>query len=395
MQTRAVRPGRRVARFDRLTSTLKMKASVSAIVKAYAPRCALAEASTPPAHWYTDPRILELECLTLFSHGWQVAGRVDQVQEPGQFLTYEIAGEPILIIRGQDGILRGFFNVCRHHAAAVTTRCEGQAENLRCPYHGWTYDLAGNLILTPEFAGVANFRKEKNRLVPVQIAACLGWIFAQLDAGGPSLQEFLGTDLLERLAPLNLERFHWFARRSYSLNCNWKVFVDNYLDGGYHVPHVHEGLSSVLDNRHYGIETGMRYCLQSSPIEAAQGEAQTAAVRQGEHAHYIWTYPNFMINVYDQVMDTNLVLPRAVDSTKVVFDYYFADIAAKNSADRLASIAVSEQIQAEDARICESVQRGLNSRSYDTGRLSAKREAGEHLFHKLLHADLTTGLTEE
>ena len=185
---------------------------------------------------------------------------------------------------------------------------------------------------------------------------------------------------------------NWFERRSYFLNCNWKVFVDNYLDGGYHVPHIHGGLTSVLDYSQYTIETGERFCLQSSPILPEKGEAQTSAVRKGDRANYFWIYPNFMINIYDEVMDTNLVIPRGVDKTEVIFDYYFADVSESAREKNLASIAVSEQIQAEDVAICESVQRGLNSRAYDTGRLSVRREAGEHLFHRLLHADLITGL---
>jgi choline monooxygenase len=268
-------------------------------------------------------------------------------------------------------------------------------ENLRCPYHGWTYDLTGALIHAPEFGGVANFDRTANGLVAVRVAEWQGWVFAKLTAGEPSLKDFLGADLLERLEPLNLERLNWFERRSYTLNCNWKVFVDNFLDGGYHVPHIHSGLSSVLDNSKYTIETGQRFCLQSSPIVAEKGEAQTAAVRKGARANYFWLYPNFMINIYDEVMDTNLVIPRSVDKTEVIFDYYFADVSESSREKNLASIAVSEQIQSEDVAICESVQRGLKSRAHETGRLSVRREAGEHLFHKLLHADLTRGLASE
>ena len=362
------------------------------IISNYDPDSPLAEASTPPSAWYTDLRILALEQHTVFSQAWQLAGRADQVRNPGQYITTEVAGEGILVVRGNDNVLRGFFNVCRHHAAAVMTKSEGKAENLRCPYHGWTYDLEGKLILTPEFAGVANFDRNANGLVPVQTAEWLGWVFAKLNTGGPTLKEYLANDLIERL---NLEQLSWFERRSYFLNCNWKVFVDNYLDGGYHVPHIHGGLSSVLDNSKYKIETGERFCLQTSPIAAGQGEAQTAAVRKGELARYFWIYPNLMINIYDEVMDTNLVIPRGVDKTEVIFDYYFADVSEPAREKNLASITVSEQIQSEDIAICESVQCGLNSRAYDSGRLSVRREAGEHLFHRLLYADLITGLSDE
>ena len=118
-------------------------------------------------------------------------------------------------------------------------------------------------------------------------------------------------------------------------------------------------------------------------------------MRQGEHAFYYWIYPNFMINCYGQAMDTNLVIPRGVDKTEVIFDFYFMDVSEGARAGNLASIAVSQEIQDEDDAICASVQRGLRSRAYDAGRLSVRREAGEHLFHRLLHADLTTGLGPE
>jgi choline monooxygenase len=372
-----------------------MRPSVRDLIESYDPNSPLARASTPLASWYTDPRILELEQRNVFSHSWRLAGRSDQVRSRGQYITAEAAGEAILIVRGNDSVLRGFFNVCRHHAAAVMTNSEGIAGNLRCPYHGWTYDLEGKLILTPEFAGVANFDRSANGLVPIQIAEWQGWVFVKFDASGPALKDFLGNDLMERFERLNLDRLRWFERRSYFLNCNWKVFVDNYLDGGYHVPQIHGGLASVLDYSQYTIENGEHFCLQSSPITTGKTESPTGAVRHGDRARYYWIYPIFMINVYEGVMDTNLVIPRGVDKTEVIFDYYFADISESARENNLASIAVSEQIQAEDVTICESVQCGLNSRAYNTGRLSVQREGGEHLFHRLLHADLIAGLSDQ
>ena len=372
-----------------------MAASIREIIEAYNPKAPLAKASTPPFSWYSDPRILELEHRAVFSRSWQMVGRADQLREPGQYITCEIAGERLLVVRGSDGILRGFFNVCRHHAAAVMTQGEGKAENLRCPYHGWTYNLEGELVLTPEFGGVENFDRAANGLVPIQTGVSNNWVFVNLNSGDPTLEDFFGSDLIERFEGLNLEQLKWFERRIYTLNCNWKVFVDNYLDGGYHVPHIHGGLNSVLDYSNYTIETGERFCLQSSPIVSNAGEAKTAEVRKGKRTFYYWIYPNLMINIYDGVTDTNLVIPRGVDRTDVIFDFYFADVSSQARERNLASIAVSEEIQAEDAAICESVQRGLSSRSYSTGRLSVRREAGEHLFHRLLHADLTAGVSSE
>ena len=114
-------------------------------------------ASTIPSSWYTNRDFYELELETVFSQSWQLAARADQVAEPGKYVTTDIAGEPVVIVRGNDGVLRGFFNVCRHHAAAVMTEPEGKAAQLRCPYHGWTYSLEGELKGTPDFSGVCNF----------------------------------------------------------------------------------------------------------------------------------------------------------------------------------------------------------------------------------------------
>ena len=115
--------------------------------------------------------------------------------------------------------------------------------------------------------------------------------------------------MVSQVALLGIGSLQFFESRTYTLNCNWKVFVDNYLDGGYHVPYLHKGLNSVLDYAEYTIETGERFCLQSSPMSDSQEDAQVAATRTGDRAYYYWIYPNFMINLYQGVMDTNLVIP--------------------------------------------------------------------------------------
>jgi len=369
-----------------------MKASTKEIIESYDPHAPLSEAWTIPASWYADPLVFDLERRTVFARSWQMVGRADQLREPGQYATCEVAGEPVLVIRGTDQVLRGFFNVCRHHAAAVMTAAEGTTQNLRCPYHGWTYSLEGDLKGTPDFAEVCSFDRAANGLALLQTDLWENWVFVKLEREGPTLAEFLGADLIGQIGRIGVDGLHWMERRRYVLNCNWKVFVDNYLDGGYHVPHLHKGLDSVLDYSHYTIENGERFCLQSSPVVKAGAEAQTGEVRKGDRALYYWIYPNLMINWYEGVMDTNLVFPRGIDRTEVIFDFYFADVSEQARERNLASIAVGQRIQDEDVAICESVQRGLNSRSYEAGRLSVRREAGEHLFHRLLYADLKAGL---
>ena len=367
-----------------------MSLGVQQLIDQYSAAAPLDRAFTIPSSWYVDKDLYELELKTVFSNTWQLAARVDQVQQPGQYVTTDIAGEPIVVVHGNDGVLRAFFNVCRHHAAAVMTEPQGKAAQLRCPYHGWTYSLEGELKGTPDFSGVCDFDRASNSLLPLEIATWENWVFVKLNSGNLPLKEFLTEDLADQIRRLQLTDLHWFERRHYHFDCNWKVFVDNYLDGGYHVPYLHKGLDSVLDYSNYTIENGVRHCLQWSPIVTDGAEAQTGAVRKGERALYYWIYPNFMINWYDGVMDTNLVLPRGVDQTEVIFDFYFPDVTSEEARARnAASVAVGQRIQDEDVAICKSVQRGLNSRAYTAGRLSVRREAGEHLFHRLLHTDLS------
>ncbi len=360
--------------------------SLEELLGAYRADSPLAEALTIPAEWYSDPRLAERERRTVFSNAWQMAGRAAQVAEPGQYITCEVAGEPLVVVRGADGVLRAFFNVCRHHAAAVVTQTSGSATLFRCPYHGWSYSSSGELKGVPEFEGVCNFDRSANGLAPVRVETWESFVFVNLSAGAPSLDEFLGG-LSARVRPLDIGKLRFVERRTYELNCNWKVFVDNYLDGGYHVPHLHQGLNSVLDYTHYTVENGERFNVQSSPMCASTEDPATAATRSGARAWYLWLYPNFMLNWYEGVMDTNLVIPAGVDRTAVVFDFYFS---GEDTARHRQSMEVSERIQQEDVAICASVQRGLKSRAYRAGRLSVRREAGEHLFHRLLAADLRT-----
>lgn len=365
-----------------------MDASLKEILASYNAAAPLSEAYTIPAAWYTDARIAKLELDNVFARNWQAVGRAEQMAKPGQFVTATVAAEPIVVVRGIDNILRAFYNVCRHHAMTVMNEPCGQAQHMRCPYHGWTYNLEGELRGMTEFEGVANFERSRNGLVPVRVETWENFVFVNLDAQAGSLTDFLGV-LVERAKPLGFGDLKFVERRSYTLDCNWKVYVDNFLDGGYHVPHMHKGLNSVLDYTSYTIENVDRCCVQSSPVSVdTKSEANAAATRKGNRAYYFWQYPNYMLNWYEGYLDTNLVLPLGVDRCEVIFDFYFGDTSEEQMPYIRQSMGVSELVQQEDIVICDGVQRGLSSRAYQAGRLSVRREAGEHLFHCLLAADL-------
>lgn len=365
-----------------------MEKPLQEVLSSYDDSAPLAEAHTIPAPWYTDFRIANLEKENVFARVWQAVARTDQLESPGAYVATTVAGEPIVIVRGSDRALRAFYNVCRHHAMIVMNELCGQAQHLRCPYHGWTYSLEGELRGVTDFDGVCHFDRAQNGLVPLRVDTWENFVFVNLDERAAPLRDFLGP-LVGLAQPLGLGKLKFVERRSYRLQCNWKVYVDNFLDGGYHVPHMHKGLNSVLDYTNYTIENLERCCVQSSPVSVdSSSEASAAATRKGKRAFYFWQYPNFMLNWYEGYLDTNLVVPLAVDRCEVIFDFYFGDTSESQMPYIRESISVSERVQQEDIVICEGVQRGLGSRAYNAGRLSVRRETGEHLFHRLLAADL-------
>ena len=368
-----------------------MVAPVTELLQAFDASLPLTNARTIPSAWYFDPEIYSLERHNVFGNTWQFVGRAEQIKDPGSFLTIEIAGEPILVVRDEKGTLRAFHNACRHRAAPVINEPCGHATKLRCRYHGWTYDLSGKLRGTPEFDGVEDFQKEDHGLPALAVEAWGPFVFVHQGTPKQTLGEFLAP-LPEQTRDMGLETLHFVDRREYELQCNWKVFVDNYQDGGYHVNTVHPGLAGALDYAHYRTELHGMNSVQISPLKASDDET-VSKVRAGTHAYYWWIFPNLMINLYQGVMDTNLVLPLGPDRCRVIFDFYFADVAGE-AARRFneQSIAVAHQVQLEDWGICEEVQRGLKSRSYDTGRFSVKREAGGYHFHQLL-AQALRGVT--
>ena len=348
-------------------------------------------ASTIPNIWYTDAEVAKRERSAVFGDNWLFVGRTEQVREPGQFFTLTIAAEPVLVARGEDGVLRAFANICRHRAARVMTEEQGCATKFRCPYHGWTYDLAGQLRGVPEFDGVSNFSRDKNGLPALAVETWGPFVFVHPGSPRQALGEYLHP-LEDRLAPFAIDDLKFNGRRSYELDCNWKVYCDNYLDGGYHVHSIHPSLAPVLDYKNYKTEIQQSFSVQSAPLKVPeQGEdTSAAAVRTGTAAAYAWIYPNFMINAYAGVMDTNLVLPLSPNRCRVVFDFYFAP-GTMTPEKWEESMRVADQVQAEDVGICEDVQRGLGSRHFVAGRFSVRREAGVYHFHRLLAKQLRAG----
>jgi choline monooxygenase len=353
------------------------------------PSLPLERASTPPASWYTDPAFHDLERATIFRRCWQPVARTDQLRQRGDFVSGDLAGEPWVVVRDEVGALRAFFNVCRHHAACVASGA-GNADHLTCPYHGWTYGLDGRLRSAPRLGSVREFDRERFGLAPLEVDRWGPLVFIRLEPGGAPLAELMHP--LDGAIDTGSLRF--VTRRRYEIACNWKVYVDNYLDGGYHVDHLHRGLAAQLDLGSYRTELSGRVSLQLCSAGAGRdvgtgrdvGAGVDFAERVGEGAAYAFVYPNFMLNRYGPILDTNWVLPLGHERTLTIFDYWFEE--GRDAPELVErSLVASDRVQLEDVQVCESVQRGMGSSSFDQGRYAATEQAAYH-FHRLLAADL-------
>ena len=237
----------------------------------------VAAASTPPASWYfDDTAVPSLEEARVFGRSWQAVGRADQVAIPGSYFTGTVGKVKYLVVRGMDDKLRAFHNVCRHHAMEVASapgdRSPGSVDStdrdadadkdgscspsvascFECPYHGWTYDLTGSLIKATRLTGIEDFDVKKNGLKPLAVEQWGPFIFCQLggELAPPPLSEWLGEGG-RRVMEAGIGHLRFVARREYHMGCNWKVFCDNYLDGGYHVPFAHPALNNGVDMKSY------------------------------------------------------------------------------------------------------------------------------------------------
>jgi choline monooxygenase len=335
-------------------------------------------AETIAARWYRDPAFLALERDAVFARTWQHVAHVSQLEHPGDHVTATVAGKPVIVVRAGDGGLHGFYNVCRHRGGPIAFK-DGRADMLKCRYHGWTYRLDGMLRGVPHFNRTELFDRRDYGLVPVRTAEWQGLVFVRLDDGPEPLHGFV-AGIAERLGAIRLDTLRYSGRVDYEARCNWKVYVDNYLEG-YHVPHVHPELCSLYDFQAYRTEIHDWYSLQVGPLS---GKDTPYGVSDGE-ALYYFLFPNLMLNILPGRLQTNVVVPLGPDRCRIEFRYYYANLDSEAARTVIADDArFSDAVQAEDIEICERVQEGLESGVYDRGRFSADMETGVHHFQSLL-----------
>ena len=330
-------------------------------------------AQTLPAHWYTDPAFLQSDLSVIHEPQWQLIGHVSQLEHIGSHIMATVSGKPIFVVRGEDQQLRGFYNVCQHRAGPIV-RENGCSRSLVCKYHGWTYGLDGQLRRTPEMDGVEKLQPERIHLKAIFVSEWQGFVFVALQEPQTTIDEML-AGIVEQIQPIDLTQMQFERRVVYQIHCNWKIYVDNYLEG-YHLPLVHPGLSKILDYRAYNTQLFKWYSYQHSPIDATTGPYASG------DAHYYFVYPNLMLNILPNRLQTNVVIPVSSSQCEVVFDYYYAHRELPSVQKLMEEdLHFANEVQQEDIDICELVQKGLASGAYHAGRLSVKRESGVLHFH--------------
>jgi choline monooxygenase len=329
-----------------------------------------------PADWYHAAEIYEQERRKVFAREWQWIGRESQLKSPGDYVAAEIAGYRVFAIRDRDGVLRAFHNVCRHRASVIVEKDEGHCDVLRCRYHGWVYDTAGNLRKTPYFGEAADFRKEDYGLLPISVAVWRGLLFVNLDPAAGPLEEGLG-DLVRETAPYPIEDYRFVHQEVFDMKCNWKTYTDNFVEG-YHVPGIHPPFAAVIDFDRFTTEGRNRTVIMQAPQKNGSFYGGV----------WLWRYPNTTLSVFPEGMNMSRILPGGPDRTRLIYNFFFADDSEAAMARQRDTIARNCQVVREDFGICETSQGNLEAGIFQRGPLSPRHEEGVRHFHDLLRQSL-------
>jgi len=278
------------------------------------------------------------------------------------------------------GVVRAFHNVCRHRAGPLVTDAAGKVTSFVCRYHGWSYGLDGALVAARDF-GSDDLDVTAYPLVPVRVEEWRGLVFVNLAADGPTLLTDHGA-FFAAAADQPLESFTYSHRLVHDIDANWKVYVDNYMEG-YHVPLVHPELNREIVAKEYRVDVGDHYCLHSAPT-------RSGAVNSGR---WLWRYPNLALNTYPDGMTVERIIPAGPRRTQVIYDFFFAD---PNAIDRNRAVErTGVSVLAEDVTICEAVQENLEAGVYEAGVLSPRHENGVAAFQQWVRESLADRTSHE
>jgi phenylpropionate dioxygenase-like ring-hydroxylating dioxygenase large terminal subunit len=314
--------------------------------------------------WYRDPRVLEVEERRLFRPSWQYVGPLESLRRPGDHVVGRVSRVPVVVVRGGDGELRAFLNVCRHRGSVVVPS-DGNAPRLRCPYHAWTYDLDGSLRSAPQCGPQIEAELAELGLLPVRAATFGPFVFVNTAAGGPPLEAVLG-DLGEVIAGvgLDLRGLRRRQRFGYALAANWKIHLENYLEC-YHCPVAHPGFCAVMEvgpGRYELSATAHRLSHRAPVRRAAAADSVTAG-------SYHLLLPNVKININPgrQNLSIGPVYPDGPGRTAGFLDYYFGADADEAWIEQM--MAFDTEVGNEDAELVAAAQAGVAGSWIGRGRI--------------------------
>lgn len=351
------------------------------------------------ARLYRDPEVLELEQKRIFARTWQLVGHVSQLPAEGSYLTTEAGVEPVLVLRDGEGELRAFRNVCRHRGSRLLSGSGDCGKAIRCRYHGWTYRFDGRLIGVPEGRSIPGLDKPALGLFPARVEVLCGLVFVNLDIHATALAERV-AGLPERLQRYGLERLRIRPERATSQPANWKIVVDNYLEG-YHVPIAHPGLMRLLDYKRYEVELHDGWVWYDAPLrDKPSGNLMERAYQRLVEPmpglaeadrrvwHYVFIYPNTTIDLYpDQVGVWRIAPDGPLRTADLNLTLLPARAGLRTRAVRYANRRVNALVNDEDVDLVANQQAGLETRGFEPGPLS-RREAALGWFADKLRADL-------
>ncbi|MEO8267526.1 MAG: ring-hydroxylating oxygenase subunit alpha [Ilumatobacteraceae bacterium] len=336
------------------------------------------------ARAYVDPVWFEVDQRAIISRSWQWWCHVERLREPGQFLAGEVAGMPIVAVRGHDGRLRAFYNVCRHRAHELVAGA-GSIRSLVCPYHAWTYDLAGQLTSARHTQDLVDFDRTSICLMPIQVAEFAGFVFVNLDPQAPSLAAQSG-DLAAEIAQWapDIDRLTFARRLTYEIASNWKNVIDNFLEC-YHCHVAHKDFVSLVEMDTYTVTThGIYSSHMASAGTAGNSAYDVSDATVTDHAVW-WLWPNTCLLRYPGRgnMMVLRIIPVGPGRTLETYDL-FLESAEPNAAELETIRYLDEVLQVEDIALVESVQRGMRTPAFDQGRIVVDRSGSglsEHALH--------------
>ncbi len=330
---------------------------------------------TLPYDWYVDPAVLRLEHELIFASAWQYAGHAAHVAEPGQFAATRAGHVPVVVVRGRDGELRGFVNVCRHRGSVL---CEGQGrrETIQCPYHAWTYDLDGSLRAAPRAERELTFDRDELGLLPVAVDTWGPFVFVNPDAGAAPLAEHLGElPAIVAGTGIDLDALEFaFRGEPDPYAANWKVIVENFLEC-YHCSVAHPSFAKAIDvgADAYRLQTHPTFSSQLAVARSGGGGVYDASgeVEQGQF-HVL--FPNTTISAMPGRPNLSIgpVVPDGPERTVRYLDYFFAPDLDPAWRDELMELDAI--VGAEDRGLVERVQAGLRSGAVPHGYLMPESE---------------------